>query len=126
MQILPNMPFKGNLKAYYKVRLLALTQCYSLTYYKVRQVLLHSVTGIAKPDDYYKVRQNKVSARAENPSPVSKTGLGFSARAKGLKTSLKISVFVLAITAGMLERKKTISTRLRGIVRYCEAVWPSG
>ena len=91
MQILPNMPFKGNLKAYYKVRRLGLTQCYSLTYYKVRQVLLHSVTGIAKRDDYYKVRQNKVSARAENPSPVSKTGLGFSARANLRSGSILVS-----------------------------------
>ena len=29
-------------------------------YYKVRQVLLQSATGITKCDDYYKVRQYKV------------------------------------------------------------------
>ena len=55
------------------MRQLVSTKCDSLVYYKVRQVLLQSATailsqsatvsllsatGIAKCDDYYKVRQN--------------------------------------------------------------------
>ena len=40
----------------------ALTSFYHLfqVYYKVRQVLLQSATGITKCDDYYKVRQYNV------------------------------------------------------------------
>ena len=59
MQFLPNMPFKGNLKAYYKVRQLIITKCDSLIYYKVRQVSLQSVKGVITNCDkcYYKVRQ---------------------------------------------------------------------
>ena len=59
---------------YYKVRWSVITKCDSFfitkcdkCYYKVRQVLqsviilLQSATGITKCDDYYKVRQYKVS-----------------------------------------------------------------
>ena len=69
-------------KCYYKVRQLSLLQsamvCYykvrQLFYYKVRQVLLQSATGITKCDnfitkcdDYYKVRQYIVPS--SNPRP---------------------------------------------------------
>ena len=37
-----------------------ITKCDSFFYYKVRQVLLQSATGITKCDDYYKVRQYMV------------------------------------------------------------------
>ena len=61
---------------YYKVRWSVITKCdsffitkYDKCYYKVRQllqsatILLQSATGIAKCDDYYKVRQYTVSLR---------------------------------------------------------------
>ena len=67
-------------KCYYKVRQLFLLQsamvCYykvrQLFYYKVRQVLLQSATGITKCDDYYKVRQYS------RPLPSEKIGEGVS------------------------------------------------
>ena len=66
-QFLPNMLFKGNLKAYYKVRQLVIIKCDSYFITK-----LQSVTGITKCDsfitkcdrynkcdDFYNVRQNR-------------------------------------------------------------------
>ena len=83
----PNLVFKIILKAYYKVRQLAITKCGSSYFYKVRElvitkcdsyfvtncdkcyykgrqvlqsvtILLQSATGITKCVDYNKVRQN--------------------------------------------------------------------
>ena len=61
ISFLPNILFKGNLKAYYKVRQLSILQS-ATTSCKVSQVLqsvtvlFESGTGTTKCDDYCKVR----------------------------------------------------------------------
>jgi len=46
------------------------------------------------------------SARAENPIPFSKTGLGFSARANGLKNLKKSHVIETEFQPGLINRKR--------------------
>ena len=57
IQFLPDILFKGNLKAYCKVRQLNITKCDSLVYYKVRQLFYHKVRQF-----HYEVRQVSQSA----------------------------------------------------------------
>ena len=51
----------------------------------------------------------KVSARAENPSPVSETGLGLSARVNGLKTPCNRYHF---FQPGLKKKKKNATMRI--------------
>ena len=51
------------------------SQVRQLFYYKVRQVLLQSATGITKCDDYYKVRQY---TRQERFLYLTQPGMGYT------------------------------------------------
>ena len=48
----------------------------------------------------------KVSALAENPSPVSETGLGFSARPNGLKNTQKVRVIEMKFQPGLKKERE--------------------
>ena len=48
----------------------------------------------------------KVLARAENPSPVSETGLRFSARANGVKNPSKVHVIEMKCQPGLKRQRE--------------------
>ena len=48
----------------------------------------------------------KVSARTENPCPVWETGLGFTARAKGLKNPQNVHVIEMELQPGLKRQRE--------------------